>query len=129
MSNVATKNLILSQPKSGTTEEHSSPVLKNEISQNESSTIIKVEVPGIDPSTVDVECENNILRVNCEKGEFVYSVEPTVDTSKIKADIQWGLLTVTIPAPPAPVSRSIKVSIHDAVKAAASTKTKFTSEE
>lgn len=126
MSSVTTKNLILSQRKPTVSGVETAPALVNQISQNNSSTTIKVEIPGVDPSTVEVECENNILRVSCAKGEFVYSVEPTVDTSKIKAEIQWGLLTLTIPAPPAPSAHSIKVSIHDAIKSA---KSKFTSED
>jgi HSP20 family molecular chaperone IbpA len=131
MSNVITKNLILSQPKSGVgSDVKAVPSLTSEISHDDSSTTIKVEVPGVDPSTVRVECENNILHVGCEKGSFVYSVDPTVDTSKIKADIQWGLLTLTVPAPPAPVSHSIKVSVHDTVKSAPTKSvSKFTSEE
>lgn len=127
MSTVSTKNLILSQPKSGTAPEVVSiPVLANEISHDDSCTTIKVEIPGIDPSTVEVECENNVLQVHCEKGKFTHTVSPTVDTSKIKADIQWGLLTLVIPAPPAPVAHSIKVSVHDAIKSA---KSRFTSED
>ena len=131
MSSTTVKNLILSQPKSGF--QSAVPValpLKNEISSDDSNTTIKVEIPGVDPSTVDVECENNVIRVKCERGEFTHTVEPTIDTSKIKASIQWGLLTLTIPSPPPPASHSIKVNIYDAVKTAPSkAPAKFTKED
>lgn len=129
MSNVATKNLILSQPKASPNEVVAVPSLKGETLVDDSSVTIKIEVPGVDPSTVNVDCENYILCVSCEKGAFTYSVKPTVDTSKIKADIKWGLLTISIPEPPAPVSRSISVNIHDSAKNSSSAKTKFTSED
>jgi len=40
-------------------------------------------------------------------------VDPTVDPAKIKADILWGMLTLSVPIPEPPVSRTIKVGIHD----------------
>jgi HSP20 family molecular chaperone IbpA len=85
--------------------------------QTETSTEVKVEVPGIDPSTIEVGFEDNLLQVHCEKGVLALPVDPTVDTSKIKADILWGLLTLVVPLPVPPAARNIKVSIHDAVPA------------
>ena len=126
MSTVSAKNLILSQPKTSQTEPAPTSVLTHTLSTDDSTITIKIEIPGVDPSTVDVECEGTLLQVSCERGEFVHPLDPTIDTSEIKADIQWGLLTLTIPMPAPPVSRSIKVSVHDAVKKAPS---KFTKEE
>jgi HSP20 family molecular chaperone IbpA len=115
MSSVTAKNIILSQPKTGSFDVIKSPViLPNTVSHNEDCTVIKVEIPGVDPSTVDVSCESNTLQVQCECGSFTHSVNPTIDISKIKADIQWGMLTLTIPVPPQPVARSIKINFHDA---------------
>lgn len=128
MSSVTTKTLVLSQPKAGQTESTPTVNLPHTVSQEGQSTIINVEIPGIDPSTVEVEFDNNVLHVECERGEFSTAVDPTVDITKIKADIQWGMLTLVIPAPAPPVSRSIKVSIHDAAKVASGAKSKFTSE-
>jgi HSP20 family molecular chaperone IbpA len=128
---VFARNLTSAQPHLGTDADVKSAIpLKNEIIHNESGTTIKVEIPGVDPSTVEVDCKSNILTVSCELGEFIYSVDPTIDTLKIKADAQWGLLTVTVPSAPVPASRSIKVNIHDAVKTAPSkTPAKFTKED
>lgn len=92
----------------------------------ETATVIKVEIPGVDPSTVDVQFEGNTLFIKCERGELNLPVNPTIDTSKIKADILWGMLTLTVPLPAPPEAHSIKVSVHDAVKKAP---TKFTEED
>ena len=117
MASSISKSLLLSQPKSGKFEGTFIPSLNHEIKENETSTEIKVEIPGLDPASVDVKFDNNILHVRCEKGELTLPVDPTVDTSKIKADILWGLLTLTVPLPEPPAARSIKVSIHETTPA------------
>ena len=118
MSQVANKSLLLSQPKSVQVEGTQIVTLPHTSSLTENATEIKVEIPGVDPSTVDVQFEGNTLFVKCERGELNLPVNPTIDTTKIKADIQWGMLTLTVPLPTPPESRSIKVSVHDTVKKA-----------
>lgn len=126
MSTVATKSLLLSQPKAGQYEVAPIPSLTYTTETVENTTKVKVEIPGVDPSTVEVEFEGSNILVRCERGQMVYPVHPTTDTSKIKADILWGVLTLTVPQPAPPAAHSIKVSIHDAVKKAP---TKFTEED
>ncbi len=126
MSQVANKSLLLSQPKSIQTESIQVVTLPHTSTLTETSTEIKVEIPGVDPSTVDVQFEENTLFVKCERGELTLPVNHNIDTTKIKADILWGMLTLTVPLPTPPESRSIKVSVHDAVKKAP---TKFTEED
>ena len=118
MSQVANKSLLLSQPKSVQVEGTQIVTLPHTSSLTETATEIKVEIPGVDPSTVDVQFEGNTLFIKCERGELNLPVNPTIDTTKIKADIQWGMLTLTVPLPTPPESRSIKVSVHDTVKKA-----------
>jgi len=113
MSSTTTKNILLSQPKIGNGGESSETPLTHHVSEEGHHTVVKIEIPGVDPATVEVQCENNVLAVNCPKGSFTMPVEPTSDISKIKADIQWGLLTLSIPMPEAPPTRTIKVSVHD----------------
>ena len=115
MSSTTTKSILLSQSKFGQSEGVQVITLTHTTVQTETTTEIKVEVPGVDPSTISVGLENNQLLVRCEKGELVVAVDPTVDTSKIKADIVWGMLTLSVPLPERPVARTIKVSVHDAV--------------
>lgn len=126
MSNVATKSLVLSQPKVSQGETNPAPSLPFTITTTESHTEVRVEIPGVDPSTVSVDFEAGSLSVACDRGELTIPVDPTVDPSKIKADILWGLLTVAIPLPTLPESRTIKISVHDAVKSAPKASTKFT---
>ena len=113
MSNTNTRNLILSQPKSGQNEVVQTVTLSHTTVPTGSSTEVAVEVPGIDPSTVDVGFENGFLLVRCSKGELILPINPTIDVSKIKADIKWGVLALSIPLPETPEARTIKVRIHD----------------
>ena len=114
MSSTTTKNLLLSQPKAGQFEGVPATYLTHSVEQKDNGTEIRVEIPGIDPSTVNVDFDNNTLHVECARGVLTLPVDPTVETGRIKAEIVWGMLTLTVPLPKPPEARSIKVSIHDA---------------
>lgn len=130
MSQVSNKSLLLSQPKAGQIEAVSVVTLPHVSISGEGFTEVKVEIPGVDPSTVSVDFEGHTLRVQCERGELTVPLALGVDISKITADILWGLLTLNIPQPAPPAAGSIKVSVHDAVKKAPSkTHSKFTEED
>jgi len=119
MSNTLTKNLILNHPKSGQTVESTVALLTHTTSHNEDgSVLVSVETPGVDPSTIEVSCESNILKVICPKGEATLSVAPGTEISEIKAEILWGLLTLVVPPAAAPSVQTIKVNLLDAVKKA-----------
>ena len=119
MSNTLTKSLILNHPKSGQTVESSTILLNQTSSHNEDgSVVVSVEIPGVDPSTVEVSCESNILKITCPKGEVTLSVAPGTEVSEIKAEILWGLLTLRIPPAAAPSVQTIKVNLLDTVKKA-----------
>lgn len=118
MSTVATKSLLLSQPKAGQAEVIPPPLLPYSTETVDNGTNVKIEIPGVDPSTVEVDFEGSNIVVKCERGQLTYPVHPTTDTSKIKADILWGILTLSVPLPAPPAAHSIKVSIHDTVKKA-----------
>ncbi len=108
---------MLSQQKIGQIDSVQVLSLPHTETQTATTTEIKVEVPGVDPSTIGVSFEDNVLHVHCERGELSLPVDPTVDTSKIKADIVWGMLTLVVPLPEPPVSRTIKVNIHESAPA------------
>ena len=65
MSTVATKSLLLSQPKAGQGDVTPTPVLTYSTETSEFSTKYKVEIPGVDPSTVNVEFEGSNIVVHC----------------------------------------------------------------
>lgn len=111
MSATTTKSLLLSQPKSGQFEGAPTPLLNHQTGTIGDKFVVRVEVPGVDPDDIVVSLDNNLLLVVCELGEFKYSLDPTVDAAKIVADVKWGMLTLEIPSPKEPVSRSIKITI------------------
>jgi len=117
MSSTSTRNLVLSQPKAGQGESVHVLTLPHTTVQTGTSTEVRVEVPGIDPSTINVGFENNLLQVHCDRGELLLPVDPTIDVSKIRADILWGMLTLIVPLPEPPAARTIKVSVHDSAPA------------
>jgi HSP20 family molecular chaperone IbpA len=119
MSSTTTKNLLLSQPKAGQFDGAPATYLTHSVEHKDEQTEIRVEIPGIDPSTVNVEFDNNTLHVECASGVLTLPVDPTIDTSKIKASIVWGMLTLIVPLPKPPEYRSIKVSVHDTTAPAA----------
>ena len=110
MSSTSVKNILLSQPRIGQNEV-SIAVLAHTVKNNDGETTVEIEVPGVDPSTIGVNCEGNTLTVTCARGQLSVPIDPTVDTSKISADILWGLLTLTIPAPAVPAPQSIKINV------------------
>ena len=124
MSNVLTKSLVLSQPKAGMAGESTITILPHTSTVENGYTEVKVEIPGVDPSLVTVDCENGIVKVLSPKGEANISIDPTVDTSKIEAEILWGVLSLRIPLPKAPAARHISVKTLDAPKKTAAAKHK-----
>jgi len=122
MSNAA-KNLLLSHPKAGQGESSTVTTLPHKTyatvsEKGPSLSVTEVEIPGVDPSTVEVLSEGNNITVTCGKGYATISLPQGTDTSKAEADVQWGILTLTVPLPELPAPRSIKVSIKDTVKKA-----------
>jgi len=125
MSSTLTKNIVLSQHKVGSGPDVTPvPTLTHETTRESDHTTLKVEIPGVDPSTVTVSSEGAVLSIDCPRGSLTHTVDVLTDTAGIRADIQWGLLTLRIPHPPAPATHAIKVSVHDTVKSAPAAKAK-----
>ncbi len=119
MSNTLTKSLILNHPRSGQTVESTVAFLTHTTALNEDgSIIITVEIPGVDPSAVEISCESNIIKIICPRGDATLSVATGTEISEIKAEILWGLLTLTIPPAAAPSVQTIKINLLDTVKKA-----------
>ena len=95
--------------------------------------VLWAELPGIDPSKVDLTVEDNRLMLrgerkleNVEKKENYHHIERmygtfartftlpnTVDAGKISADYKYGLLTVSIPKKPEVMPKQISVKINE----------------
>lgn len=120
MSNTTVKNLCLSQPKVGQMPEVQTLTLPHDTEHTDSEILVTIEVPGVDPASIEVQCEQNTLHVSCPRGAVTIPVDPTSDTSEITADVQWGLLTLRIPLPKPAPSHAIKLNVLDASKKVAS---------
>lgn len=126
MSNAA-KNLLLSQPKAGLIEGNHVMTLphklRTEVGEKGSEiTVAEIEIPGVDPSTVDVISEGSTVVISCAKGSATVPFPAGTDVGKITANIQWGVLTLTAPLPELPAPRAIKVGITETPSKKASAK-------
>jgi|SRR5437667_7264808 len=88
-----------------------------DIFENEEAVILKAELPGVDPQSVDIRLENNVLTLKGERqfegdrekeqvlrmerpyGTFSrsFSIPAVVDDTNINAKFANGVLTVTLP--------------------------------
>ena len=100
--------------------------------------LIEFDLPGVDPSTVDLDVERNVLTVRAErpalngKTELVAAERPrgvfsrqlilgdNLDTEKINASYQAGVLRLTIPVAEQAKPRKIAISAADEHQAIAS---------
>ena len=103
-----------------------------DIFENEDSLVFKADVPDIDPKEIDLQVENQTLtlkghrkfeqkqsekggyhRIERSYGQFVrtFTVPNTVDTEKVQASYENGVLTVTLPKKEAAKPRQVRVSV------------------
>ena len=110
-----------------------------DIVETKDAIIIKAEVPGLNEKDVAVEIENNVLTLRGERkmeketeekgyrriersyGTFsrAFTLPPNVDTTKIAAFFNNGLLEVSIPKKETAKPRTINVEVKKKLTAAA----------
>lgn len=76
---------------------------------------IKIELPGVKATDVDVSVEGRTLKVlgksrHGKEFSYSYSLKSTVDDSGIVAKLEDGLLTITLPKKQESSARKIQVS-------------------
>jgi HSP20 family protein len=101
-----------------------------DVLEKEDKFVVKVELPGVKEEDVDVSVVGNILTISGEKqaesevkkkgyyysessyGSFSRSITmpSTVDTSKIEASYEKGVLGITLPKAPEVKPKKIKVA-------------------
>lgn len=100
---------------------------------------VHFDLPGIDPDSIDLEVEQNVLTVKAERtpvtaegAEMIVSERPvgtftrqlflgeTLDAEGIAADYRSGVLTLTIPVREAAKPRKLSITSSDADKQLAS---------
>jgi HSP20 family protein len=92
--------------------------------------IVRVDLPGIDPKTLDLTIERNVLTIKAERSwtpaedeEVLVAERPQgtftrrlflsdgLDPDKISAQYEHGVLTVTVPVAESAKSRKIEVGL------------------
>src|ERR1700679_3855238 len=102
-----------------------------DVYEDEHKVALKIEVPGIDEKDIDVQVENNILTVHGERkiekeekeenyrrverhyGSFTrtFTLPQTVDTEKVAATYDKGVLKIALPKKAEAKPKQIKVNI------------------
>jgi len=96
--------------------------------RHEDQWFVKVDLPGVDPSTIDLTVDRNVLRIEASRewrpaeGDLVLAAErprgtfarqlvlsEDIETGSIKADYHDGVLTVVLPV--AETAKPKKVAI------------------
>jgi HSP20 family molecular chaperone IbpA len=110
MANTTKKDLILSQRGIPQGSGQVPGKLNFSIVEDDDQAILGIEVPGVDPETIEMEAYSDSIRVSCELGDMDYPVNASLDLSKIDVSVRWGLLQVVIPRRQ---SRPLKIKIND----------------
>jgi len=99
---------------------------------SENAVVVKLELPGIDPEDVNLEVEENVLRVHGVRtdqrhpdavyqqmevtyGRFerIVRLPPEVDTAQASADYSAGFLKIVLPLRPRSKSKRIQINRSD----------------
>ncbi|HMK96147.1 MAG TPA: Hsp20/alpha crystallin family protein [Acidimicrobiales bacterium] len=102
--------------------------------RHEDQWVVKVDLPGVDPSTIDLTVDRSVLRIDAVRdwrpgeGDRVLAAErprgafrrqlvlsEDIDTTSIRADYNDGVLTVVLPV--AETAKPKKVMIATGAKA------------
>ncbi|MBY0287883.1 MAG: Hsp20 family protein [Mycobacteriaceae bacterium] len=96
--------------------------------------IVELDLPGVDPDSLDLDVERNVLTVHAKRPaldserEMVAAERPrgvfsrqlflgeTLDTERIEADYSGGVLRLTIPVAEKAKPRRIQISSRDETK-------------
>jgi HSP20 family protein len=105
-----------------------------DVYEDEHNVALKIEVPGIDEKDIDVQIENNTLTVHGERkiekeekeenyrrverqyGSFTrtFTLPSTVDSEKVSATYDKGVLKITLPKKAEAKPKQIKVNVGGA---------------
>src|SRR5271163_501587 len=105
-----------------------------DVYEDEHNITLKIEVPGIDEKDIDVRIENNTLTVHGERkfekeekeenyrrverqyGSFTrtFTLPTTVDSEKVSANYDKGVLKITLPKKAEAKPKQIKVNVGGA---------------
>jgi HSP20 family protein len=123
----------LSEAMFGTTARPSS--LPMDAYRDNGSFVVQLEIPGVDPDTIDLTVEQNVLTVHAERrptydndverivAERTYGtfsrqlfLGDTLDADRLAASYDAGVLTIRIPVAEQAKPRKIQISRSDSVR-------------
>ena len=100
-----------------------------DIYESENELVVNLDLPGIDPTAVDVRVENNVLSIRGERhfeekqkenfhrversyGPFAraFTLSTSVDPDKIRANFKAGVLSITLPKAEAAKPKRIQIA-------------------
>ena len=111
-----------------TTSNFAPPV---DVYEDEQNVTLKIEVPGLEEKDIDVRIENNVLTVHGERkfekeekeenfrrverqyGSFtrIFTLPTTVDSEKVSANYDKGILKIALPKKAEAKPKQIKVNV------------------
>ncbi len=101
--------------------------LDHEVFSNDEGVTLRIDIPGIDPDTVDLTVDGRSLRieaaressipegaqiVNRRRGGSIaqtFQLGERLDADKLEADYEFGVLTVTVPVAESAKPRKVAV--------------------
>lgn len=96
------------------------PTMSGSVHETDDATTLSIDLPGHDPKNVDLKIEGDVLTVKSQRTlrsgareEYARSfvIPTTVDTGKVEAKCEHGVLTVTLPRREEAKPRSITVKV------------------
>jgi len=101
-----------------------------DIYESDSELVVNVDLPGVEPESVDVRVENNVLSIRGERhfddkqnkesfhrversyGPFArsFTLSTSVDAEKIRANYKAGVLSITLPKAEAAKPKRIEIA-------------------
>ena len=93
-----------------------------DVNQNENSVVVRAEIPGVDPTKVEITVHGDVLTLSGEKtgglewraGKFERSVQLPcdVDVDKTVAHAEHGVLTITLDKRAEDKAKKIQVNVN-----------------
>ena len=124
------------------------PVMPMDAFRSEDQFVVRFDLPGVDPSSIELTVEKNVLTVSAERSwqpgdgaEVVASERPhgsftrqlflgdTLDPDRIKASYEAGVLTLTVPVAEQAKPRRIEIASNGSQRAIETTSSETASSE
>ena len=104
--------------------------LDYDVVRSDTGVVLSIDMPGIDPSTVDLTVEGRSLTLSASRESWIpegaqvvsrrrrdgsinetFELGERLDTDKLTADYNFGVLTVTIPVAESAKPRKVEVGV------------------